>query len=65
VSQITQVKFCFIVCTTTYTQILCFHSIVETHKKRHTGWAWWYMPVIPVFRRLKQGDLKFQASLDS
>jgi hypothetical protein len=24
--------------------------------------AWWYMPVIPAFRRLKQEDWKFEAS---
>jgi uncharacterized Fe-S cluster-containing MiaB family protein len=25
--------------------------------------AWWYMPIIPVLRRLRQVDHKFQASL--
>jgi hypothetical protein len=26
--------------------------------------AWWYTPVIPEFRRLRQEDLKSEASLD-
>jgi hypothetical protein len=28
-------------------------------------WAWWCTPVIPVFRRLRQEDGEFQASLGS
>lgn len=26
-------------------------------------WAWWYIPVIPIFRRLRQEDGEFEASL--
>jgi hypothetical protein len=25
---------------------------------------WWYMPIIPSFRRQRQNDLEFEASLD-
>jgi hypothetical protein len=26
-------------------------------------WVWWYMPVIPVLRELRKGELKFETSL--
>jgi hypothetical protein len=32
-------------------------------KKNYLGQAWWCMPVIPAFSRLRQEDPKFKASL--
>jgi hypothetical protein len=31
--------------------------------KKRGSWAWWYMSVIPAFRRLRQEDCEFKASL--
>jgi hypothetical protein len=27
-------------------------------------WAWWYIPVIPALRRLRQEDYEYEASLN-
>jgi predicted glycosyl hydrolase (DUF1957 family) len=31
--------------------------------KIHSFWEWWYIPIIPAFRRLRQEDWEFEASL--
>jgi hypothetical protein len=37
--------------------------VLNICSRARAGWAWWYMPVIPALRRLKQEDLEFEASL--
>jgi hypothetical protein len=32
-------------------------------KRNLRSWAWYYMPVIPAFRRLRQGDYELDANL--
>jgi hypothetical protein len=32
-------------------------------KKGDKSWAWWYTPVIPALRRLRQGNCELEASL--
>jgi hypothetical protein len=33
------------------------------NRKDILSWAWWYMPVIPELRRLKQEDCEFEVTL--
>jgi hypothetical protein len=35
----------------------------EVTNKCPCGQPWWFMPVIPALRRLRQGDSKFEVSL--
>jgi hypothetical protein len=30
--------------------------------KKNLCWVWWYMPIIPALRRLRQEDYEFKAT---
>jgi hypothetical protein len=40
-----------------------WHLRTVSFKHQSGCWAWWYMPVIPALKRLKQEDYEFEASL--
>jgi hypothetical protein len=47
---------------------MCFFTHEEIHRQIYKyilGWAWWSMPIIPAFGRLRQKDLEFKPSLGS
>jgi hypothetical protein len=39
-------------------------ALFSPPQKRYDSQTWWYMPIIPAFRRLREEDCKFKASLD-
>jgi hypothetical protein len=40
--------------------VISFHFILKNQDKTH---AWWFTPIIPALRRLRQEDHEFKASL--
>jgi hypothetical protein len=40
-----------------------YHNYLEIFKNKLCDQAWWYMPIIPAFRRQRQMDGKFQVNL--
>jgi hypothetical protein len=36
---------------------------IERHRKGRNNWAWWFMPIILVFRLLRQKDQQVEVNL--
>jgi hypothetical protein len=46
-----------------YPRSLNYYAKVEIFKKLINCWAWWFMPVSPALKKLRQEDQEFKVRL--